>query len=277
MRIDFPVNLEELWSLLADEPEGKIMAGGTDLLVQINKKNSKPKAIFCMDRMTELKQIELDDSSIYIGAAVPLQRLLELPTVQSRLSTLAEAIGVLGSPPIRHGATLGGNICTASPAGDTIPPLHVLDAQIEIRSALKKRIVPMAQFILGPGKTVLEPGEIVTGVHIPWPHPEAISAFYKVGKRRALAVAVASLAVLVVLDEDKRIKAIRLAWGSVGEKVLNLPQVERFLIGQSLAEAVLLEAAKMVASQVSPRDDLRASAAYRRQVAGNLLLRMLQE
>lgn len=200
--------------------------------------------------------------------------MLESPVVEKEVPALWQAIAVLGSPPVRHSATLGGNICTASPAGDTLPPLYVFDARVEIQSDKQRRRVPIRDFILGPGRIALCPGEIVTGVVIPLPPPGTLSTYEKVGKRKAMAIAVASLACLLVRDERGFVTWVKLAWGSVGPIVTTLPAVEKLLYGQRLSPELLRRAGTMVAASVAPLDDVRASGAYRRQVAGNLLLRI---
>jgi CO/xanthine dehydrogenase FAD-binding subunit len=212
---------------------------------------------------------------LVIGAATSMTQLLENPVICRHLPVLSQALRVLGSPLIRHAATLGGNICTASPAGDTLPPLFVLDAVLELRSARCVRQVPIAEFIRGPGKTILEPGEILAAVEVPKPSAFNRHHFEKVGRRKALACSVASLAALLAVSDEGLVETVRLAWGSVGPTVVTSPQVEGILTGKRLEAASLQEAAKAAEAAVSPIDDLRAGAAYRRRVAGNLLFRFL--
>lgn len=272
MQIFFPATLNELWKLFEQYPAGRILAGGTDLLVRLRKSGDKPPALFCLERLTELQQINQEQDTIFIGAGVTIQQLLEHKSIEQRLHALWEAASVFASPPIRHSATLGGNLCTASPAGDTLAPLYIFDAVIVVASAQGLRRVPIADFILEPGSTVLQPGEIVTGVSLPLPAEPVQSHYYKVGKRQALAIAVVSLAALLEVGQDNKVKQIRLAWGSVGKTIVILPEVEALLQGKDLTEDILGQAAELVAKGVSPIDDVRASAGYRRQVSGNLLL-----
>ncbi len=275
MDVLFPRHTEELWTMISARPGGAVMAGGTDLLVRLKKTGQKPPALFCMERMEELQQIRVEKKEIFIGAAVVHQRLLENATIKNRLKVLRDAIKVLGSPPVRHCGTVGGNICTASPAGDTLPPLYALGARVEIWAKTHRRGMPMDEFILGPGRTALQDGEIVAGVTIPLPDKAAFSAYYKIGKRKALAIAVAGMAVLVKTAESGLVDRIKLAWGSVAPTVITLPQVEDLLRGNILTEELLRRAGKIVSASVAPIDDIRGSAAYRRLVAGNLLLRLL--
>ena len=174
---------------------------------------------------------------------------------------------------MRNQATLGGNICTASPAGDTLPALYALGAQAVLMSRDAVRVLDVAEFITGPGRTVLEPGEILARVRIPLPDPGAVQHFEKVGRRRALAISVASLAAVLRLDGDA-VRDIRLAFGSVGPTVLRCAEAEAWLTGRTLTADNLRHAAGLVRSTVRPIDDVRATADYRRQVAGNLVLRL---
>jgi xanthine dehydrogenase FAD-binding subunit len=168
--------------------------------------------------------------------------------------------------------TVGGNLCTASPAGDCLPPLYALGAEAVLRSKDDERALPIGEFILGPGRTALEPGEILCEIRAPL--VPGLHHFEKVGQRNALAIAVVSLAAVVRLGRGGIVEEARLALGSVGPTVVRPLQAEMALTGRRLAMGVLAEAAELVRAAVSPIDDLRASAAYRREVAGNLLLRL---
>jgi xanthine dehydrogenase FAD-binding subunit len=274
MEVLFPRTLKELWAMFAAFSGGRILAGGTDLLAGMRKTGDKPPAVFCLEGLTELQGIEMVDGEMFIGAGVTLQRLLDCAALKQDFPALWQALSVLGSPPVRHSATLGGNICTASPAGDTLPPLYVFGAGVEISSEKEQRRLSINDFILGPGRTALRPGEIVTRIIIPGLPPGALSTYDKVGKRRALAIAVASLASLILLNGQGIVTHIRLAWGSVGPTIVSLPAIEEFLRGKSLSPELLKQAGDMAAQLVTPIDDVRASAAYRRQLAGNLLLRL---
>ena len=271
MSVHLPRSLDDLWPLLRD-PDMRIMAGGTDLLVK-RRAGLMPGPICCLERIPELRGISDTDSFLRIGAATILTEILESAAVAAHWPVLAQAARVLGSPLIRHQATLGGNIVTASPAGDTLPALHVLDAAVDLASAGGVRTMPVAEFITGPGRTRLEPGEILAAVRIPRPAPGAIQHFEKVGKRQALAISVASLAAVLRLDGG-RIQTIRLALGSVGPTVLRCDAAEQWLTGRELHADTLRQATDMVRASVRPITDVRATADYRRQVAGNLLLRL---
>lgn len=276
MEVLFPRTLEELTKMRADRPDGVIMAGGTDLLVKLRHTGQTPPALFCTERMEELQRLDILDEEIVIGAAVNLQRLLQCETVKRELTVLYQALSELASPPVRHSATLVGNVCTASPAGDTLPPLYVLDATVEVCCATGSRRQPVSEFITGPGRTTLQAGEMVTSIRVPRPAATMRSMYYKVGKRKAMAISVASMAARLATSGDGTITDVKLAWGSVGPTVTTAPAVAAYLLGRPLSVECLREAGRIAAAAVCPIDDLRASADYRRCVAGNLLLRLAQ-
>lgn len=274
--VHLPDSLEALWTILADQPEATMYAGGTDVLVRMRDGLIDPPRLICLERIGELKAVEERGDRIFIGAGATHESLLQAKPIRERLPVLAQALRVLGSPPIRHMGTVGGNIVTASPAGDVLPPLYVLGAEVELRRKDGARRLPLESFILGPGRTDLRPGEILSGVWVDAPVEGLVHHFEKVGQRRALAIAVVSLAALLEVSDAGVVESARLAWGSVGPTVVRSRLVEQALIGRPLSRAVLAEAAALSVQAVSPIDDVRASAEYRRTTAGNLLLRLLQ-
>ena len=213
--------------------------------------------------------------AVRIGAVCTHTQLLTDPLVRRHFPVLIQALRGLGSPPIRHQGTIGGNIGTASPAGDTLGPLYVLRAEVELRTRETARRLPIQDFIQGPGRTDLKSREIITGVRVPKSPAFNLHHYEKVGQRRALAIAVAGLTVLMRVSEDQLIEEVRLAWGSVGPTVVTSDPVEALLRGRPLNEEVLRQASDLAHQEVAPIDDLRASADYRREVAGNLLRRLI--
>jgi CO/xanthine dehydrogenase FAD-binding subunit len=271
-----PRTLEELWQILEKESSPAIYAGGTDLLVRLRSGLLEPSALVCIERVEELREVREQDEAIFLGAATTHSRLLEHPLLQKHFPVLIKSVSVLGSPPVRHMGTIGGNIVTASPAGDTLPALHVLAAEVEVLSATGSRRLPIRDFIQGPGMVALAKGEVMRGVWLKKAPHWSVHHFEKVGKRKAQACAVASLAALLDVSADGTIEAIRLAWGSVGPSVVVAPEVEAALTGRRLCTDVLGTVRPLVEKAVSPVDDIRASAAYRRIVSGALLLRLLE-
>jgi CO/xanthine dehydrogenase FAD-binding subunit len=270
-----PENLEALWPILAGEPQTLLFAGGTDLLVKMRLKIVDPPALVGLERILTLKGVEDRGREIFIGAATPHASLLADPLVKTHFPVLIQALQVLGSPQIRHMGTIGGNVITASPAGDCLPPLYVLGASVELKSRNSCRRLPITDFVTGPGKTLLQPGEILRGVSIEKQSGVTLHHFEKVGQRQALAIAVVSLAAVLQKDETGRIQKARLAWGSVGPTVVLCREAEAALEGNRLSLEVLERAADLARQAVAPIDDVRAGADYRRLAAGNLLLRLM--
>lgn len=269
-----PGSLDELWRCFEDRPEAVVFAGGTDLLVQLYNGGRDPEALICLDRVEQLKDVSEHDGSIRIGSCATHAQLLDDSQVRNHLSVLWRAIGGIGSPLIRNMGTIGGNICTASPAGDTLPPLYILRAELELCSKEGARRMPIADFITGPGQTRIAEGEVLTAVWVNKPEEYTLSHFEKVGSRNALACSIAGMAALLRLAPDGTVEKAALAWGSVGPTVVTCPEAEEALLGGPLSEARLREAAALVRKAVSPISDIRAGAEYRRAVAGNLLLRL---
>ena len=275
-QVYLPRTLAELWSYMDGEPEALIYAGGTDLIVKMRvSKTSASPALICLERLGELRDIRETTTGIRIGATATHTELLRSPLILNQLPVLVQALQTLGSPLIRNMGTIGGNICTASPAGDTLPPLYVLHAEVELCSQNAVRILPLREFITAPGKTKLQKGEILTGVIVKIPEGYNVHHFEKVGQRKSMTCAVASMAALLRLSPAEVIEAARLAWGSVGPTVVTATAVEDALIGEKISPETLATAAERIRQIVTPIDDVRASADYRRSVSGNLLLRLL--
>lgn len=272
-----PVNLNELWKCLADYPNALMYAGGTDLLVEMRTGKVDPPALICLERLAELKGVTELSSAVRLGASATHAELLYHPLIQKNFPVLIKALQTLGSPLIRQMGTIGGNICTASPAGDTLPPLYVLEAEVELRTNAACRTLPIAEFITGLRQTQLQQGEIMTGILLKKQPDYNIHHFEKVGLRKSLACSIASMAALLKVSSTGIIDAAHFAWGSVGPTVVTSSVVEELLIGEKLSPAALETAAGKIRQAVSPIDDLRAEAVYRRAVAGNLLLRLANE
>lgn len=273
-----PKSLPELCAALA-LPGARALAGGTDLLVRLRAEARRgaeaPPALVRLDGVPELRGISTTSSGVLrLGACSTHAELLENRDVREHLQPLGQALADLGSPAIRNMGTLGGNLCTASPAGDCLPPLTVLGAEVELAGPAGLRRMPLEEFITGPGRTRLAPGEVVVAVVAAPSGGFAVRHFEKVGRRGALAIAVVSLAALLQLDGRGRVAVARLAWGSVGPTVWRCPEAEAALLGSRPTLTALRRAAAIVRERVRPIDDVRASAEYRREVAGSLLLRL---
>ncbi len=271
----FPTTFDELFRLQAQHPDAHLMAGGTDLLVALRHGPQDERTIICLERIDELRRIdELDDGGVSIGATATFSTIARNALLLERYPLLTQAAATVGGPAIRTMATLGGNIVTASPAADSLPALYLLDARLELRSAVGSRNVAISDFISGPRQTCLQPGELVSRILLPTPRDWTFQRFEKVGRRKSLAIAVASLASLVQVAEDGTVAEARFAWGSVGPTVLRCAEAGQVLVGRPLSEESLKTAVLLAHQAVRPIDDIRATAEYRRSVAGNLLLRL---
>ena len=282
-QVFIPDHLDEVWDILERDPEAMLYAGGTDLLVRqralkpLEPLTPRPlDPLLCLANIHELKEIYQQGNFVFIGSCVSHTKLMESLLIRKHFPLLIQAVKVLGSPPIRNMGTIGGNICTASPAGDTLPPLYTLGAIVEVRSIDSSRLVPLKGFIKGPGKTALQKSEIVYGVWINTGQDYNVCHYEKVGQRKALAIAIASFTALLKLSGSGIIEKALFAWGSVAPVIVTSQEVEGALIGRPLTAESLKSVVPLVEKAVSPIDDVRASAEYRRMVAGNLLFRLLQ-
>lgn len=278
-RIFMPSSLEELFAVLSDNPESHVMAGGTDLLVRLrqNRSDGKKAHIVLLEKISDIRGIRFEDERLVIGSSVTFSEIIESGEIKAHAPLLAEAASVIGGPAIRNMATIGGNIVTASPAGDSLPPLYLMNAELEIVSSTRSRIVRLDEFIKGPSKTALEKGEIIKSVMIPIMKGGYASCFEKTGRRKALAVTVASFAGILGFSEEGRVSEARFAWGSVAPTVFRSDEAEGIIKGSSLEPEAVAKAISIVCESVSPIDDIRASADYRRKVSGNLLARFLEK
>jgi xanthine dehydrogenase FAD-binding subunit len=184
MQVLLPESIDALLDLLAGDPACRVMGGGTDLLVHLRAAAQMPDTIVCLERIAELKGVTVEGDAVRIGGATTITGLLDSSVVREKLPLLHRAAGVFASPIVRNMATIGGNICTASPAGDTLPPLYVMNASVELRSAGNVRTVPLEGFISGPRRVDLRPGELLTAVMVPVPTGFGVHHFEKVGQRR---------------------------------------------------------------------------------------------
>lgn len=226
--------------------------------------------------IAELQGIADTGSEISIGAATTLSRMIDDPLAARHAPLLVSAARTIGAPAVRNMATIGGNIGTASPAGDLLLPLYLLGANVELVSQQGPRRLPIGEFIAGPGRTGLAGREIITRVLLPYADSFPFQTFAKVGLRRSLAVAVASFAGVMRLDAEGHVEEARFAWGSVAPTIVRLYHLEEEIAGSRLDCDTIRAAAATARGGVSPIDDIRATAEYRRSVAANLLVRFLE-
>jgi CO/xanthine dehydrogenase FAD-binding subunit len=254
---------------------GKPLAGGTDLLVAVRKGTESPNLLVYVGELPELRVLREEKEGLEVGAALTHAELLAHPATE-RFPILRSVLQTIGSPAIRAMGTLGGNIVTASPAGDSLVALYLLEARVRLVSEEGERELPIWEFIVGPRKTALRQGELVRSVFLPWLSGEPQSFFRKVGRRRALIIAIASLGALVWV-RDGRVERARLALGSVAPTVIRPKEVEEALVGRPVSPEAWEDLVPRLSAATHPISDLRASADYRRKVAGRLLLALAEE
>ena len=255
----------------------RVLAGGTDLLPRLRLDPAEKVGVVDISGASDLAGIVPARQGLRIGAATKLAAVVTSSQLSgSAWQVLAEAASLVGSPQIRNLATLGGNICNASPAADTIPALLVLDAQAEMVSARGVRSIPLSEFFVGPGQTVLEKDEILASVLLPEPPAQAVATYLKHSPRRAMDLAVVGVGVLLARAEGQ-IEA-RIALGAVAPTPLRARQAEK-LIRQApcLDDETIAEAARLAAQEARPISDVRASAEYRTAMVEVLTRRALDQ
>ena len=272
-----PKTLPEALSMLAGADVIPI-AGGTNVVVDLRAGKHHPAGLVDVTRLAGLRGIRRDDGHLVIGGGTTISDLLHDPLIAQHAPALAEAAAVFANPLIRNRATVAGNLADASPAADTAPPLLALDAEVELSSQAGTRRVPLADFLVGVRKTVRRPDELLTAVRIPLPEGvHRAGHFHKLGLRRADAISVLSAAAVVTWDTAGRCTAARIALGALAPHPLRATAAEETLLGQVLTPALISEAARLAGEATRPIDDIRGTAAYRREVAEVIVRRLLEQ
>lgn len=270
-----PSSLSELLDLLEEGiPDTCLLAGGTDLLVEYRSGAGKISRLIHLSHLSELQDLKCEDGRIKLGAALTHRSIEKSPLLRGRVPFLAQAAQFIGSPQVRNLGTIGGNLVTASPAADLAPPLLVLEAQLTLRKKNSSREIPLSSFFVGPKRTLLDPQEVVTEISFVPPSENCCQIFYKLGKRNAMAISIASLVALAQAQKSF-LAEIKIAVGSVAPTPLRLLHTEELLQGERLTQALLKEACRRAQEEVSPISDIRGSAEYRREMVGVLLERAL--
>ena len=261
-----PTSLEDAIKLLAEHgKEAKVSAGNTDLLPNIRKGVLAPRYLVGLGRIPGLTYLDQDEEGyLRVGAMTPLRELERSDLIRQSWTALAEAASCVGSVQIRNLATLGGNLCNASPAADTAPVLLLLDASVRLRGSSGERTIPLESFLVGPGVTCLEPAELLVEVRVP-PVPQGASCvFLKHAIRQGPDCSLASGAALIVLEDGGEvISEARLALGAVAPIPLRVREAEVLLVGHKIVEDVLPRVIAAARERARPISDVRSSAWYR--------------
>jgi carbon-monoxide dehydrogenase medium subunit len=294
-----PKTLGEALSLLNQHgKKAALIAGGTDVIVMIKQKTMSPGVLISLRGVPGLDQIQYD-GTLRIGAMVTHRALEKSDLIRKAFSALADAVDALGSIQIRNVATIAGNICTAAPSADTATPLLVLGAQVKIKSLKEEKTVPIEEFFMGPGETILKKGEIVTELVIPKPLPNTGSAYWKHQRRLALDLPILGVSALLTLDkstvscsdmlcttspissilhtmeqDELTCKDVKIALGVAAPVPIRATKAENLLRGKKISDELLEEVAETAAKEAQPRDTIRGEAWYRRDMIGVLVKRM---
>ncbi len=260
-----PTTLQEAVALLEEHGEqARVLAGGTDLLVHMKMERLAPRCLISLRRVPGLSGIDVRDDHTWIGARTPIRTIRNHPWIQVQYPALAEACASFSTTQVQVQGTIGGNLGNGSPASDSAPALIAFDAEVVIEGPGGERRMPVEEFFLGPGRTALGRGELITGVVLPRPPASSGSAFLKVS-RVAADLAKVNAAVRVVREGD-RIAGARLAFGAVAPTPVRARRAEAALVGRPLTEEVVAEVAGIASEEVSPIDDVRSDAWYRREI-----------
>jgi xanthine dehydrogenase small subunit len=267
-RFSRPASVEECIAILREDAASRLIAGGTDLVVESNLRARRWEHLVSTESVEELRQFEETAEMFRLGAGLPLTEIARRWTQAP--ACFREWLERFASPPIRNRATLGGNLATASPIGDGAPLLLAFDARVEIAGASGRRKIPLQSFFKDYRRTSLGPGEILTAIEIPKPLP-AIVRFYKVAKRRMDDISTVAAAIAIDLDDAARVTHVRLAFGGVAATPIRAVKAENALLGVRWNQSSVDNAARILTRELNPISDHRGSAAYRRAVAASLL------
>jgi xanthine dehydrogenase iron-sulfur cluster and FAD-binding subunit A len=260
-----PASVAEAVQMLQEYgAQAKILAGGTDLIVQLKMDRSAPGALISLGKIPGLDQIATRNGHLHLGARATIRAIEQDERIQAHFAALTDACVSFSTTQVQTMGTVGGNLGNGSPASDSAPALIALGAEVALTGPDGQRRLPLEKFFTGPGKTVLQRGELITEVILPRPAAGTGSAFMKIS-RVAADIAKASAAVRLVREGDRVMEA-RLAFGSVGPTPMRAPRAEQALAGQPFSEDLVTRAAQIASEEITPIDDVRSTAAYRRDV-----------
>ncbi len=273
-----PTTVDEALELLGEHAgQARIIAGGTDLMIELERGIRKVPALIDVSRIPGLDTITLDDDGlIHLGPLVTHNHLADSDLIVERAFPLAQAAWSVGGPQVRNRGTVAGNVITASPANDTITPLMALDASVTLASRRGRRTIAFEDFFLGVRQTALAGDEMLIDIAFPAMRETERGCFIKLGLRRAQAISVINVACVLDFDNDAVTRA-RVTMGSVAPTIIRAPEAEMTLVGSALNDETIEEAARLASLSAQPIDDLRGSAAYRREMVRRLTARALRQ
>jgi carbon-monoxide dehydrogenase medium subunit len=273
-----PDSLPEVLKILERETfAGKVLAGGTDLVLQMKQGLVRPSFVVDVKQVPELNKLEWSEpGGLAIGAAVPLSQLLAFTELPKEFGVLLEACSLIGSMQIRNRGTIGGNLCNAAPSADSAPPLLCLGAKVVLASSKATRTIPLDDFFLAPGKTALTADELLVEIKVPTPPARSAGCYMRHTTREEMDIAVVGVASFLTLSPQKgRLKKARIALGAVAPTPIRAHTAEAALVGKAVTKEMIEEAAENAAGEASPISDLRGSREYRREMVRVLVRRTL--
>lgn len=272
-------NVKEAIHILETEgADVRVLAGGTDIFVEMKQGQSHPRLLLDIKAIPELTKLSLESNGeLTIGASVSLAELEYWAAEQKDWSGLSITARNIGSEQVRNRGTVVGNICRASPAGDMAPMLIAMDARVEIAGPQESKTMPVEDFLVGPGQTALKTGELVTLIKIPRPPSDTGAAFYKIGRRRAMNVAIASAAAWIAINRANEINSARIVLGAVAPTPLRLNAAEEILLNKGITDQTLVDICELAGSMAVPITDFRSTQDYRLKIVKVLTRRALQQ
>lgn len=272
-----PKSLAEAVAVLEREgPGGRVIAGGTDLLVQAKERGAVPTYVVSLKDVAELADFAYDPvHGLSIGARVPLGKVASSPEVVAHYAALATGASLVGSYQIQNRGTVGGNICNASPSADTSPGLLIAGAVAKVHGPSGARDIAISDFFVGPGRTALVNSEVLVAIQLPAQPPRTGSAYERHTPRQEMDIAIAGVGAQVTLDDHGKIADLRVALGAVGPTPFRAPRAEARGIGHHPDDATVREVARIAAGEARPISDQRGSAEYRRRLVEVLTRRTI--
>ena len=265
-----PASIDETLALLAEFKNSAILAGGTDLIVNLKEGIATPDAVIDIKGLDDFKKIEFRDNRLIVGALVTFAELLESKVVKNKFPLVMETCNTVGSMGVRNRATMVGNICSAVPSLDSGPLLSVYEAEVFVKSSSSERKIAVSNWFVGPKETSLKNGELVTGISIPFPAKKHAGCYVRLGRYWGEDLAQVGVSILAFSDNSYRI-----AFGAVAPVPIRAKKIEALLNGRQLDNSLIDRAKKVVPDEISPITDIRSSKEYRLHVANVMLERGL--
>ena len=273
-----PERLDDALLILSQEGKGAfVMAGGTDLVMKMNRGLLKPAAIISLTRIKGLNKIEFDPKKgLTIGATALIAEVASHPEIKKRYPAIAYAASVMANVQIRNMGTVAGNLCNAAPSADNAPPLMAMGAEVTLTCMKGDRQIPVEDLFRGPGMTALEPGEIMTSIFVPLPLPHSGASYERISPRGKVDIAAVSVAVMLIM-EGETCRQARIVLGAVAPVPMRARKAENILIGKRLTQGIMEKAGAQAARESRPISDVRASASYRNRMVSVLTRRAIEQ